>query len=209
MSYLSEGTSKTDYGVVKVGNFINVDEGIVSLEQDVSPNADVIFNKVESIEVYDSDDRVVTSVTLSSGDNGIEINSSVTLGPATSFTINNTGVRRLTAGPGIDLSASSGEIVVSATGADLISVYGTTTSYTATADDEYIGVSSASAVTITLPNADPGRVYYIKDEYGQGSGKITIQPQVGTLIDRKNNYIISVPHQSVAVVYRAGGWWLI
>lgn len=28
-----------------------------------------------------------------------------------------------------------------------------------------------------------GRVYTIKDEYGQGSGKITIQPQTGVLID--------------------------
>ena len=209
MSYLSEGTSKTDYGVVKIGNFINVDEGIVSLEQDVSPNADVIFNKVESIEVYDSDDRVVTSVTLSSGDNGIEINSSVTTGPTTSFTINNTGVRRLTAGPGIAVSSSSGEITVSATGADLIKVYGTTTSYTATLDDEYIGVNSASAVTITLPTGVDGRIYYIKDEYGQGSGKITIQPQVGVLIDKKANYVIGVPFQCVTAVYRAGGWWLI
>jgi len=149
MSYLSESTSKLNYGVVKVGDYINVTE-----------------------------DGIISS-------------------PA------------IIAGSGISVDYTDEFITVSATGADLISVYGTTTSYTATADDEYIGVSSASAVTITLPNADPGRVYYIKDEYGQGSGKITIQPQVGTLIDKKTNYIISVPHQSVAVVYRAGGWWLI
>jgi len=209
MSYLSEGTSKTDYGVVKVGNFIGVEEGVISLEQDISPSAEVVFEKVEAIEIFDSDDRVVTSVVLTSGDNGIAINNSVTAGPASSFTINNTGVRRLTAGSGISLSGSSGEITVSAVGADLISVYGTTTSYTATADDEYIGVSSANAVTITLPTASPGRVYYIKDEYGQGSGKITIQPQVGVLIDKKTNYVIGVPFQCVAVVFRAGGWWLI
>jgi len=209
MSYLSEGTSKTDYGVVKVGNFINVEDGIIALEQDVSPDASVLFDKVEAIEIYDNDDRVVTSVTLSSGDNGIAINSSVTTGPTTSFTINNTGVRRLTAGPGISVSSSSGEITVSATGADLIKVYGTTTSYTATLDDEYIGVNSASAVTITLPVGVPGRVYYVKDEYGQGSGKITIQPQPGEQIDKKTNYVIGVPFQCVAVVFRAGGWWLI
>jgi hypothetical protein len=208
MSYLSEGTSKTDYGVVRIGNFIEVADGIISLEQDVSPDADVIFNKVDSIEVYDGDNRVITSVTPTAQD-GIDINSLVTTGPAVSFNVRNTGVLSLTAGPGIDITQSTGNITVSATGADLISVYGTTTSYTATMDDEYIGVNSASAVTITLPQGVPGRVYYIKDEYGQGSGKITIQPQPGELIDKKTNYVIGVPYQCVACVFRAGGWWLI
>jgi hypothetical protein len=94
--------------------------------------------------------------------------------------------------------------------ADLISVVGVTTNYTATADDEYIGVNSAAAVTITLPGSPAqGRVYIIKDELGQGSGKITIQPPVGTLIDSKVSYVIGVPNQSVQMVYRAGGWWII
>jgi hypothetical protein len=208
MSYLSEGTSKTDYGVVRIGNFIEVADGIISLEQDVGPDADVIFNKVDSIEVYDGDNRVITSVTPTAQD-GIDINSLVTTGPSVSFNVRNTGVLSLTAGPGIDITQSTGNITVSATGADLISVYGTTTSYTATADDEYIGVNSASAVTITLPQGVPGRVYYIKDEYGQGSGKITIQPQFGEQIDKKNTYVIGVPYQCVACVFRAGGWWLI
>jgi len=208
MSYLSEGTSKTDYGVVRIGNFIEVADGIISLEQDVSPDADVIFNKVDSIEVYDGDNRVITSVTPTAQD-GIDINSLVTTGPSVSFNVRNTGVLSLTAGPGIDITQSTGNITVSATGADLISVYGTTTSYTATMDDEYIGVNSASAVTITLPLGVPGRVYYIKDEYGQGSGKITIQPQFGEQIDKKNTYVIGVPYQCVACVFRAGGWWLI
>jgi hypothetical protein len=150
MSYLSQPTSKIDYGVVKIGNFINVDiDGIISSPEIIS-------------------------------------------------------------GPGISVNYSNNFITVSATGADLIAVYGTTVSYTATANDEYIGVSSANAVTISLPStASEGRVYTIKDEFGQGSGKITIQPPAGTLIDKKNNYIISVPNQSVQVVYRAGGWWII
>lgn len=150
MSYLSQPTSKLDYGVVKIGDFINVnEEGIISSPEIIS-------------------------------------------------------------GPGITVEYTTDFITVSATGADLIHVYGTTTNYTATADDEYIGVSSASAVTITLPSTVvEGRVYIIKDEYGQGSGKITIQPPAGTLIDKKTNYIISIPHQSIQVVYRAGGWWII
>jgi hypothetical protein len=91
----------------------------------------------------------------------------------------------------------------------LIAVTGTTVSYTASINDEYIGVSTTSAVTITLPTGLDGRVYTIKDEWGQGSGKITIQPQVGSQVDKKPNYIISIPNQSVSVVYRAGNWWIM
>jgi hypothetical protein len=149
MSYLSEATSKTGYGVVKIGNYINVDdEGVIS-----SPE--------------------------------------------------------ILPGPGVTVDYTDDFIMISATGADLINVYGTTTSYEATKDDEYIGVWSASAVTITLPTGIDGRVYTIKDEYGQGGGKITIQPKTGTLIDNKNNYVIGVPFQSVSIVYRANKWWII
>ena len=149
MAYLSSPTSKTEYGVVKIGDFINVDEAGIISSPEIIP------------------------------------------------------------GPGVTVEYTTDFITISATGADLIHVYGTTTSYTATQDDEYIGVFSANAVTITLPTSVDGRVYTIKDEYGQGSGKITIQPQTGTTIDGKANYVISVPNQSVNVVYRAGKWWII
>lgn len=208
MSYLSGPTTKTDYGVVKVGNFIEVEDGVISLLQDLGPTADVNFNSVDAGDVFSNGDLVVTSVTPTAGP-GIELVDVVTTGNAASFTIDNTGVLSLTAGSGISISSSTGNITISATGADLIAVYGTTTSYTATANDEYIGVSSASAVTITLPVGVNGRVYYIKDEYGQGSGKITIQPSVGELIDNKSNYVISIPYQCISVVFRAGQWRLI
>lgn len=208
MAYLAEPTSTTAYGVVKIGDFVEVTDGVISLPQDISATADVTFDTVQANELYDTSNRVVTSVTPAAGD-GISLSSVVTDGPDPGFTISNTGVLSLTAGPGINLDAATGNITISSYGADLINVYGTTTSYTATIDDEYIGVSSAAAVTITLPTGVDGRVYIIKDEYGQGSGKITIQPQPGILIDKKTNYIISVPNQSVNVVYRAGGWWII
>lgn len=208
MAYLAEPTSKLNYGVVQVGDFIEVTDGIVSLQQDVSPSANVEFNTVDAGEVYDNGDRVVTSVSPSAGP-GINLASVVTDGPGASFTINNSGVLSLTAGPGISLDASTGDITISSYGADLVNVYGTTTNYTLTATDEYVGVSSASAVTITLPTGIDGRVYIIKDEYGQGSGKITIQPPPGVLIDKKINYIISVPNQSVSIIFRAGGWWIV
>lgn len=209
MSYLSQPTSKTEYGVVKIGDFIEVtDDGIISLLQDVSPTANVMFNSIDVDQLTVNGDNVITSVTPTAGD-GISIDNLVSTGYNVTFDVVNTGVLSLVAGSGISISGSTGNITISSYGADLINVHGTTTNYTATLDDEYIGVSSTTAVTITLPTGIDGRVYIIKDEYGQGSGKITIQPPPGILIDKKINYIISVPNQSINVVYRAGGWWII
>lgn len=211
MSYLSQPTSELDYGVVKVGSNINVTtDGVISLAQSLDANANVTFNSVTVTtgNLTANGNLVVTSVTPSAG-NGIALSNVITGGNAASFTITNTGVLSLVAGPGITLSNSTGVITIGANVADLINVLGTNVSYTATANDEYIGVSSASATTITLPSGVSGRVYYIKDEFGQGSGKITIKPQNGDLIDGKTSYIISVPYQSVNVVFRAGGWWII
>jgi hypothetical protein len=203
MAYLAQPTSKTDYGVVGVGSFIDVLEGIISLEQDVSPNASVSFNQ---ISIGGSD--VVTSVNPVAGA-GISITDLVSIGNTVGFAVSNTGVLSVVAGNGITLSGSTGNITISSFGADLIETIGVTGSYTATNDDEYIGVFSASAVTITLPVGITGRVYIIKDEYGQGAGKITIKPNGTELIDNKVDYIISVPNQSVSIVFRGGQWRII
>ena len=203
MAYLAQPTSKIDYGVVGIGSFINVLEGFISLEQDVSPNASVSFNQVSI-----GGGSVVTSVNPVAGA-GISITNLVSIGNTVGFAVSNTGVLSVTAGAGISVSASTGYITISATGADLIATIGVTGFYTATANDEYIGVFSASAVTITLPVGITGRVYTIKDEYGQGSGKITIQPSGSEQIDNKVNYIISVPNQAVSIVFRGGQWRII
>jgi hypothetical protein len=203
MAYLAQPTSKTEYGVVGIGSFIDVLEGIISLEQDVSPNASVSFSQ---ISIGGSD--VVTSVNPVAGA-GISITNLVSIGNTVGYAVSNTGVLSVSSGAGISISGSTGNITISATGADLIATIGVTGSYTATADDEYIGVFSAAAVTITLPVGVTGRVYIIKDEYGQGSGKITVQPSGIEKIDNANNYIISVPNQSVSVVFRGGQWRII
>ncbi len=209
MSYLSSAASTLEYGVVQVGGNIDVVDGVISLTQSLYPNANVTFNSITVTGNLTSNGaEVVTSVTPTAG-NGIGLSSVVTSGPDTSFTIYNTGVTSLTAGPGISLTANTGNIIISSYGADLINVVGVTSSYTATLNDEYIGVYSASAVTVTLPTGVNGRVYTIKDEYGQGSGKITVLPQAGQTIDGKVNYIISVPNQSIGLVFRSTGWWLI
>jgi hypothetical protein len=203
MAYLAQPTSKIDYGVVGVGSFINVLEGFISLAQDVSPNASVSFNQVSI-----GGSAVVTSVNPVAGA-GIAITNLVSIGNTVGFAVSNTGVLSVVAGAGVSVSSSTGYITISATGADLIATIGVTGSYTATANDEYIGVYSASNVTISLPTGITGRVYIIKDEYGQGAGKITIQPSGSEKIDNKSNYVISVPNQAVSIVFRGGQWRII
>jgi hypothetical protein len=203
MAYLAQPTSKIDYGVVGVGSFIDVLEGFISLAQDVSPNASVSFNQVSI-----GGGSVVTSVNPVAGA-GISITNLVSIGNTVGFAVSNTGVLSLLAGEGISISSSTGNITISSYGADLISTIGVTGSYTATATDEYIGVYSASAVTITLPTGITGRVYTIKDEYGQGSGKITIKPSGVEKVDNANTYIISVPYQAISIVFRGGQWRII
>lgn len=208
MSYLTEPTSTSLFGVVKIGNFIGVDEGVISLEQDVSPTAEVIFDQVESGDIFSNGNIVVTSVTPSEGP-GISVSDIISTGQALSFTVNNTGVLSLTAGPGIAIDNSTGNITISATGADIIAVRRVTNNYTPTEEDEYIGVFSPSNLTITLPPGTDGRVYTIKDEYGQGGGKITLQPSFTEKIDGKINYVVQTPNQSVSVVFRGDSWWII
>lgn len=241
MSYLASPASKTEFGVVEVGSFINVLDGIISLEQDIGPNANVTFfnanvnnvltANIGNIEILNTGNAnvtgdlignnasfsgnltangalVVTSVTPTAS-TGINISNLVSNGYSASFTVTNTGVTYINAGTGISLSGNTGNITISSFGADFINVTGITANYTATLTDEYIGVFSANAVTVTLPIGIPGRVYTIKDEYGQGSGKITLQPSIGELIDGKTTYIISIPNQSVSLVSRANKWWII
>ena len=213
MSYLNNPSTNSIFGLVIVGDNINVSNGIISVPQSVDPTANITFNTVNASSITANSitlngANVITSVIASNGV-GISIANQVSTGPNASFTVLNTGVLSLTAGDGIAISNTTGNITISAQGADLISVIGTNTSYTATSNDEYIGVNSATAVTITLPTGVAGRVYTIKDEYGQGSGKITIQPQSGQLIDKAVNYVISVPFQSVSAVFRASSWHLI
>lgn len=203
MAYLAQPTSKTDYGVVGIGSFINVTNGFISLEQDVSPTGVVSFKQVNI-----NGGTVVTSVNPVAGA-GISITNLVSIGNTVGFAVSNIGVLSLTAGDGISISTSRGNITISSSGQDFINTIGVTSNYTATTTDEYIGVYSAGAVTISLPAGIAGRVYTIKDEFGQGSGKITIQPFGTEKIDNGNNYVISVPYQSVSVVFRGGQWRII
>lgn len=209
VAYLSQNTSTTDFGLVQVGNNIDVLNGIISIDQCVSPSCDVEFHNLNITNNLTVDDELVVLTIIPTAGPGISITDLIPNGYHASFTIHNTGVLELIAGPGISLNESTGTITISSSGTSIIKTIGVTTSYTATNNDEYIGVNSTSAVTITLPIGIDGMVYTIKDEHGSGSGKITITPATGEKIDNKNNFTFGSTYQSITIVFRAGQWHII
>lgn len=88
----------------------------------------------------------------------------------------------------------------------------TTSSYTATTDDYYIGVNYEGAVTITLPSATDGIKIVVKDERGessQGSNRyITILPSGSDSIDGQTSAILAYDYGSLTFIYR-NGWRII
>lgn len=225
MSYLFPEGSTTERGVVEVGSNIDVLDGVISIPQSVATTANITFNdinangdvniagdtlslgNISAAQLFDNNKRVVTAVTPTAG-SGISVTSLTSTGPSTGFTVNNTGVLSLVAGTGITVSAATGTITVSATGTDIIKTIGVTSNYTATADDEYIGVDSTSLVTITLPAGVTGRVYTIKEEHGSGTGKVNIQGSNSEKIDGSSFKQLS-SLASMTVVFRAGQWRII
>ena len=91
--------------------------------------------------------------------------------------------------------------------------YVTTSSYTITENDYYIGVNYAGAVTITLPPlVDSGSTYIVKDERGEASKGtnryITILPSGSDLIDGRDRAILAFDYGSLTFVYR-NGWRVV
>jgi hypothetical protein len=207
MAYLSNPATTTDYGVIVVGNNVNVDgNGVVSIPQSVSTTANVTFNSitvagatdtgnlsvgglltvtgnVSAAKVFDSNLRVISNVTPVAG-TGISISNLTSTGPTATFTI-------------------------SATGTTVINTTTVTANYTATATDEYIGVNSTNNITISLPAGVTGRTYTINDERGSGLGRITISPNGSEKINGSNNYQILVAYASVTLVFNSGAWRII
>lgn len=89
----------------------------------------------------------------------------------------------------------------------------TTSTYTITEDDDYIGVNYAGAVTIILPeNISNGRIFRIKDERGeasQGTNRyITILPSGSDTIDGRDRAILAYDYGSLNFIYR-NGWRIV
>jgi hypothetical protein len=208
MSYLFPEGSTTERGVVEVGLNINVLDGVISIPQSVDPTAAITFDELEATTALTLDGKsVITTITPNAG-NGISITGLTDVGPDAGFTVNNTGVLSLIAGTGITLSGGTGNITVSATGADFLNTIGVTNNYTATDTDEYIGVNSTSLVTVTLPVGIEGRQYIIKEERGSGTGKVNVQGTSSEKIDGSSFKQLTA-NASLTVVFRAGVWRII
>ena len=208
MSYLFPISSTTEQGVVEVGSNIDVLDGIISIPQSVATTAAVVFDKIAATSELKLDGKsAVTAVTPTAG-TGISITSLTETGPSSSFTINNTGVLSLIAGSGVTVSAATGTITISAGSPDIVKTVGVTSNYTATADDEYIGVDSTSLVTVTLPAGVTGRVYTVKEEHGSGTGKVNVQGSSNEKID-SSAFKQLTAYASITVVFRAGQWRVI
>lgn len=90
----------------------------------------------------------------------------------------------------------------------------TTSSYTITPRDYYIGVNYAGAVTITLPRADrQGKIFVVKDELGEASKGtnryITVLPTGSDLIDGRDRAILAYDYGSLTFVWKDNSWRVI
>lgn len=84
--------------------------------------------------------------------------------------------------------------------------------YTATLDDYYIGVNSTGPVTITLPtDITDCQQIIVKAEMGPplGNRKITVTTSDGSTIDGDSSYVMSIPYESVQLLYRGNEWHII
>lgn len=84
-------------------------------------------------------------------------------------------------------------------------------SYSVTLNDYYIGVNYAGAVTITLPKADrEGKIFIIKDELGEASKGtnryITILPSDSDLIDGRDRAILAFDYGSLSFIWKDNSW---
>jgi hypothetical protein len=91
--------------------------------------------------------------------------------------------------------------------------YVTSSSYTVTPQDYYIGVNYAGRVNITLPTPRKnGKVYIVKDELGEASKgtnrHIYIYPSGTDLIDEEDYAILAYDFGSLTFVYR-NGWRVV
>lgn len=210
MSYNTPAASTTNYGVVEIGSFIDVSNGVIALPQDVSTTANPTFASLTSTgAVTDSGNRVITSVTPTAS-TGVSITGLTSTGPAATWTITNTGVTSLTAGTGISLSGGTGAVTISASGTTTINTtLVTTAAYTALGTDDYIGVNHVGATTITLPTGITGKEYIVKDESGALLPAITITGTGGQLIDGAATASITLGFGSLSFVFRGTQWHIV
>lgn len=93
----------------------------------------------------------------------------------------------------------------------IVSITGITTSYQATNDDDYIGVSADVPVTIVLPVIPSyGKKITVKDEGNKVSiYNITVQAGIGKSVENDSSVVMDINHQSFTYFYNGNNWYLI
>ena len=84
--------------------------------------------------------------------------------------------------------------------------------YIASADDFYIGVDATGPVTILLPeDCENNCQIIIKAQMGPplGNRKVTIATSDGSTIDGEDDYVLTVPWESVILMCNDGNWYTI
>ena len=84
--------------------------------------------------------------------------------------------------------------------------------YIASADDFYIGVDAEDPVTIILPeDCENNCQIIVKAQMGPplGNRKVTITTSDGSTIDGEEDYILTVPWESVILMCNGGNWYTI
>jgi hypothetical protein len=84
--------------------------------------------------------------------------------------------------------------------------------YKATSKDYYIGVNSDGPVTITLPpDLTHCQEIIVKAEMGPplGKRKVKIVTSDGSTIDDDTSYVMTIPYQSVHLIWGGTDWHII
>lgn len=112
----------------------------------------------------------------------------------------------------VHLHGGGGEVNLAFMDLPITSV--TSSSYSITLNDYYVGVNYAGAVTITLPKADrEGKVFIVKDELGEASKGtnryITILPSGTDLIDGRDRAILAFDYGSLTFIWKNNSWRVV
>jgi hypothetical protein len=183
MAYLNGPASATEYGVVEIGKYINVDpNGVISLPQSVDTTADIVFNTVTSTgAITDSGNRVITSVTPTAGP-GISFSGVTTDGPAASFTINSTGVLSLIAGTDIAITGTNSALTIADTSTlESVTSRGASTDQAVTISNTTASTGTTSGALIVDGGIGVGGSVYAAELFDNGNRGITsVVPKAGT-----------------------------
>lgn len=122
--------------------------------------------------------------------------------PGSTLTVN--GVIETTSG---GIKFPDGSVQTSAGATRILPVTVTSSnSYVMSGDDYYVGVRNSGNVTITLPGGVTGKVVIIKDEIGQRTESIVIQPASGN-IEGQQSYSMSSSYSGISLIY-SDDWWI-